>query len=90
MAKVPTREQLNAMTDAEYKVYENLIRRMAKRQGLQLEKSRRRDPRAYHYGTYQLVQVTAPGGHWRSRILVAGDHQTGYGMSLDEIHKELL
>jgi hypothetical protein len=37
------------------KVRENRIRRMAGRQGLQLVKSRRRDPRALDYGTYWLV-----------------------------------
>jgi uncharacterized protein YcfL len=37
------------------KVRENRIRRMAGRQGLQLVKSRRRDPRALDYGMYWLV-----------------------------------
>jgi hypothetical protein len=37
------------------KVRENRLRRMATRQGLQLVKSRRRDPRALDYGTYWLV-----------------------------------
>jgi hypothetical protein len=36
------------------KVRENRLRRMAERQGLTLEKSRRRDPRALDYGTYWL------------------------------------
>lgn len=43
------------MTHGEYKTYENRVRREAERQGLRLEKSRRRDPRAWDYGTYQLV-----------------------------------
>lgn len=37
------------------KVRENRLRRMAKRQGLMLVKSRRRDPRAVDYGKYGLV-----------------------------------
>jgi hypothetical protein len=37
------------------KVRENRLRRMAERQGLQLVKSRRRDPRAIGYGTHWLV-----------------------------------
>jgi hypothetical protein len=37
------------------KVRENKLRRMAERQRLRLEKSRRRDPLAYDYGTYMLV-----------------------------------
>jgi hypothetical protein len=39
------------------KVRENRLRRMAARQGLQLVKSRRRDPRALDYGTYWLVDA---------------------------------
>lgn len=37
------------------KVHENRIRRMAERQLLRLEKSRRRDPHAVGYGLYSLV-----------------------------------
>ena len=41
------------------KVRENRLRRMATRQGLQLVKSRRRDPRALDYGTYWLVDASS-------------------------------
>jgi hypothetical protein len=41
-------------TQAE-KVHENRVRRMAERQGLRLQKSRRRDPRALDYGVYVLI-----------------------------------
>jgi hypothetical protein len=37
------------------KVRENRVRRMAARQGLQLVKSRTRDPRALDYGSYMLL-----------------------------------
>jgi hypothetical protein len=37
------------------KVRENRLRRMAERQGLRLEKSRRRDPLALDYGLMRLV-----------------------------------
>jgi hypothetical protein len=40
------------------KVRENRLRRMAGRQGLQLLKSRRRDPRALDYGRYWLVDAS--------------------------------
>lgn len=75
-------------TDQSDKVRENRLRRMAERQGLRLEKSRRRDPRALDYGTYALVQGSRDG-NWRSRELVAGDHNTGYGMTLDEVEQQL-
>lgn len=47
------------MTDP--KVRENRLRRMAKRQGLELVKSRRRDPRALDFGAYQLVGASEVG-----------------------------
>lgn len=37
------------------RVRENRLRRMAARQGYQMHKTRRIDPRAKDYGTYQLV-----------------------------------
>jgi hypothetical protein len=39
------------------KVFENRLRRMAARQGLELRKTRRRDPLALDYGRYQLVEI---------------------------------
>jgi hypothetical protein len=47
------------------KVRENRLRRMAARQGFALSKSRRRDPRAYDFGTWQLsptLPATRPRG----------------------------
>jgi hypothetical protein len=41
--------------DTAGKVRENRLRRAAERRGLRLEKSRRRDPGAIGYGTYQLI-----------------------------------
>lgn len=45
-----------AVTDVDGKIRENRLRRMAKRQGLHLHRSRRRDPRAVDYGLYFLVR----------------------------------
>jgi hypothetical protein len=75
------RHGLEARVTAE-KIRENKLRRMAERQGLRLEKSRRRDERAYDYGTYQLVDPY-------TNTLVASGHQHGYGLSLDEIEQAL-
>jgi hypothetical protein len=58
------------------KVRENKLRRMAKRQGLQLVKSRLRDRRAIGYGTYVLADD-------RNRI-VAGER-----MSIDDVERYL-
>jgi hypothetical protein len=63
---------------------ETRLRRLAERQGMRLEKSPRRDPRAWDYGTYRLVDA-------REGWVVLADHQTGhgYGMSLDDIEARL-
>jgi hypothetical protein len=58
------------------------LRRHAKQQGLRLEKSRTRYPRALDYGTYWLIN-TADGS------VECGDTVNGYGMSLDEIEAAL-
>jgi hypothetical protein len=42
--------------DQEQKVRENRLRRMARRQGYKLHKSRRRDPLATDFETYQLAR----------------------------------
>jgi len=75
------------MGEGDDKVRENRLRRMAARQGLRLEKSRRRDDRALDYGTYWLVEGPPPsGGNWRARsIVVGGDH----GTDLDAIEAAL-
>lgn len=70
--------------DKAEKVRENRLRRAAARQGLILEKSRRRDPQAWDYGTYQLVDARMNG-------LVLGISELGgYGMSLDQIEASLM
>ncbi len=54
------------------KVTENLLRRVARRQGYELSKSRGRDPQAPHFGEYQLTNIetggvymdVASGGVW--------------------------
>lgn len=69
------------------KVRENRLRRMATRQGLRLEKSRRRDTRALDYGRYWLIEGPRPGnGNWHSRAAVVGGE---HGASLDEIEEAL-
>lgn len=70
------------MSDQEYKVLENRLRRAAERQGLQLQKSRSRDPRAVDYGTYQLVDPS-------ENTIVALGLQSGYGLGLEAVAREL-
>ena len=61
------------------KVREARLRRAAVRQGLKLQKSRRRDPRALDYGRYWLTDLQTNRG-------VAGDMN---GCTLDEIERVL-
>lgn len=70
------------MVEPSAKTRESRLRRMAERQGLALQKSRRRDPRASGYGTYQLVDV-------HRNTLVAGDPAAGYGLDLDDVERWL-
>jgi hypothetical protein len=64
------------------KVRENRLRRMAQRQGLRLEKSRRRDPRALDFGVYAVVDV-ATGSP------VAGARGAARDLTLDEVEAYL-
>jgi hypothetical protein len=66
----------------EEKIRENRLRRMAERQGLRLEKSRRRDPRAYGFGTYHLIDP-------RRNLIVARGLPNEYGLGLDGIEDYL-
>lgn len=52
----------------EEKVRENRARRAADRQGLELHKSRRRDPRAIDYGDYWLTADGEPVPHTRGDL----------------------
>ena len=70
------------MSEETFKVYENRLRRMAKRQQLVLQKSARKDPHAYDYGTYQLVTELGD--------IYFGDTRRGYGMDITEVHRTLL
>jgi hypothetical protein len=55
---------------------------MADRQGLRLEKSRRRDPRAIDYGKYMLADLY-------TNVIVAGDTNYGYSLDLDDVEAAL-
>jgi hypothetical protein len=49
------------VTSTSEKVRENRLRRAAQRQGLELRKSPRRDPRALDYGTWLVVNTRSVG-----------------------------
>jgi hypothetical protein len=66
------------------KTRENRLRRMARRQGLDLQKSHRRDPRALDYGGYQLIDQGS------SSLVLGETAGTAFGASLDDIEAFLL
>lgn len=65
-------------------VRENRMRRMAKRQGLILNKNRRRDPKALDYGRYWLVR---DGDLWPDMPVEI--HTDSLGLTLDEVEAYL-
>jgi hypothetical protein len=67
---------------AKEKIRENRLRRMADRQGLRLEKSRRRDPRAIDYDRWWIVDKRTGG-------LVAHAPLGVPFMTLDEVERYL-
>ena len=67
------------------KVRENRLRRMAQRQGLFLEKSRRRDVRAQAYGLYAIRDAST--GNLMSYPAGANDLHT---LTLDDAERYLL
>ncbi len=68
------------MTDEIDKVRENRLRRTAERQLMRLSKTRRRDPRAWDYGLYWLLDART-----RGNVTVGGGPST-----LDEIEAQLM
>jgi hypothetical protein len=61
------------------KIRENRLRRMAERQGLELRKSRRRDPRALGFGRWMIVDPY-------SNAVVVGAGPTGEpDLDLDDV-----
>lgn len=61
------------------KVRENRARRAAARQGLALEKSRRRDPRALSYERYRLLDVAT------NSVAYGADGPEGYALELNDV-----
>ncbi|ANS29379.1 hypothetical protein R1CP_23555 [Rhodococcus opacus] len=70
------------MNHTELRTRETRLRRAAVRQGLRMEKSRRRDTRATDYGTYHLVEA-------ETNDLKAHGLPRGYGLSLDDVERAL-
>ena len=64
------------------KVRENKLRRMAQRQGLRVVKSRRRDPQAYDYNGYMILDTAING-------IVAGSQPMEFSFSLDDVERFL-
>jgi hypothetical protein len=64
-------------------VRESRARRAAARQGLRLEKSRRRDHRASDFGTFRLIDIET------NALAVWAPSPDSYGLTLDEIESTL-
>jgi hypothetical protein len=75
-SSIPTRSEIEALTETQRKIFENRLRRAAERQGLRLEKFRARDTKHLLYGTYRLVDE-------RKDTVVMVDWHSGRGHGLD-------
>ena len=64
------------------KVRENRLRAAAQRQALRLVKSRRRDPRAFDYGHYMLVDE-------QNRVVTGTQHTGHPNLDLDDVEAYL-
>lgn len=64
------------------KVRENRLRKMAERQKLYVQKSKRRDKRAHDFGRYRIVDE-------RNVIVVGGKDIGDFTMTLDEVETYL-
>jgi hypothetical protein len=69
---------LTGMSRQDGKVRENRLRRMAERQGLRLEKSRRRDPRALDYDRWYILDT-------QTRTVIAGLDAGRHAMTLGQV-----
>ena len=61
---------------------ENLLRRVAKRRGLEVQRSRCRDPGAPDHGLYRVCD-------YATRQVVAGDGPRGYALDLADVARFL-
>jgi hypothetical protein len=55
---------------------------MAARQGLRLDKSRRRDPRAIDYGGYMIIELSTD-------TVTAGGQPRPYSLNIDDVERYL-
>jgi hypothetical protein len=64
--------------DQAEKTIENRLRLKLRRMGYRLEKNRIRDPQAYNYGGYMVIDG------WRN-FVVAGSHPCSFAMTLEDV-----
>jgi hypothetical protein len=87
---VHTRDELNSMTDTQYKTLENLLRRMLRRRGHSLVKSRIKDARNLGHGGYMIAKTTLSGtGGLEAGEPVAGHTGWGFTLGLDDVERWL-
>jgi hypothetical protein len=77
-------EQADDLPESKRRIVEQRARRVAKRQGLELTRSRRRDPHALDYGGYMLIDPDT------NAIVVGTMAGRPYGMTLAQAVEWLL
>jgi hypothetical protein len=69
--------QLERQMSAE-KIRENRLRRVLQRRGYQLQKSKRRDPNAFDFGGYMIIDP-------QTGAVVAGGSPRPFSLDLDDV-----
>jgi hypothetical protein len=77
-----TPDELKSLPEMKQKVIENLIRRVARRRGMELQRSRTRDPQGVDKGLYRLTD-------FRTRAVVAGGDAWGCAWDLHQVAQYL-
>jgi hypothetical protein len=71
------------MEKAMHAAQENRVRRLARRAGLALRKSRTRNPELPAYGTFMIVDPF-------NNTIVSYGLESGFGLTLDEAEEQLV
>jgi hypothetical protein len=72
---------VNKLSESEVRKLEQRLRNKASRQGLLMQKSKRRDPQAADFQRYRIVDV-------RTNCVIAGGHGLGwFNMGLDDVQR---
>lgn len=86
---IPTPDELAAMTPEAFKVYDQKVRRIARRQGLEVRRSYRRDPLAIDYDKYAVTKAGSDRFIF-GKLAAPGEAPVPGGKTILEVHDWLV